>query len=222
MGFHFSIPISVLRSVLRYTGDPSAFLRLPGSTVPHTSPPLRVVCCPLAHSSCFSCVNWPWLTLLTQASPAGFEKDSLPYQPCDEDIRKPERDADRASFHSPSTKKLKTAWSFKAWSCLPYWSLNFRTVFCTHSTHCPPALVLELGHFVCSLVICSISSLVGETPGHRCGLRGRNVLWNHVRVCSGTHNSLTNWTLPCPSVNTGPRASESTEGGSIFNILKLC
>lgn len=85
-----------------------------------------------------------------------------------------------------------------------------------------PPQVLELEHFVCSLVRCSISSLVGETPGHRCGLRGRNVLWNHVRVCSGTHNSLTNWTLPFPSVNTGPRASESTEGGSVFNILKLC
>lgn len=110
MGFHFSIPISVLRSALRYAGDPSAFLRLPGSTVPRTSPrPRRVVCCPLAHSSCFSCVNWPWLTLLTQDSPAGSEKDSLLCQPCDEDIRKAERDADRASFHSPSTKKLKTA-----------------------------------------------------------------------------------------------------------------
>lgn len=100
--------------------------------------PHRVVCCPLAHSSCFSCVNWPWLTLLTQASPAGFEKDSLPYQPCDEDIRKPERDADRAPFHSPSTKKLKTAWSFKAWPCLPYWSLNSRTVSCSHSTPSSP------------------------------------------------------------------------------------
>lgn len=108
--------------------------------------PSRVICCPLAHSSY---VSWDCSCFV----PAGLGRPSshravlLVLKKAHFPVSSVVRCRPRVFFYSPSNRKLKTSgWPAKAWPYSPCSHLDSRRATWTHSTHCSPALDLELGH----------------------------------------------------------------------------